>query len=168
MEAKALVDRCVELILRLPRAEHDNMVQLLAGEGIARDDAECLMAFVPMAFAHAHLGPMGARLPRDFRAWDPDTKDSEIGVLSEEPLFARALAAACAMLRSDGGPARVLLVAARSAEWDGAQKLARDGSTLQHLVFTPPALLRVPPAYFRRQRSTRLGRWLPWRWLGRR
>jgi hypothetical protein len=157
MAMETLVERFVNAFLANPAAEPDVLVNLLRREGISAEEAECLLAFVPMAFAHVLLGPMGVRLPSRFQAWDPDTNEKQSGVLKDEPIFAAAVSVAT----KGAADARVRAVANSSAEWDVVRKLTSDGSSAEGCVLTEPLLSRVPLAYFRRARKPRSR----WAWL---
>lgn len=164
METAALVERFVNVLLASPDVELDDLIQRLEREDISNDVAECLLAFVPMAFAHVLLAPMGVKLPERFKAWDPDTNDSEFGLLKDEPIFSAALTVASRGLERGEEALRVRAVASSSAEWDVVRQLTRDGSDPSGTVLTEPLLARVPLSYFRRRRVGSRPRSV-WGWL---
>jgi hypothetical protein len=157
MAMETLVEKFVDVFLGNLTANPDVLVHLLEDEGISSEEAECLLAFVPMAFAHVLLGPMGVGLPSGFQAWDPDTNERQAGLLKEEPIFLAAVSVATRKTTD----ARVREVAASSAEWGIVRKLTSNGGTAEGCVLTEPLLARVPLAHFRRSRKPRS--W--WAWL---
>jgi hypothetical protein len=154
---ETLVERFVDVFLANPAAEPDVLVDLLRHEDISAEEAECLLAFVPMAFAHVLLGPMGVQLPSSFQAWNPDTGEKQSGLLKEEPIFVAAVSVATR--RATG--ARIRAVVNSSAEWHVVQKLTSDGGSAEGCALTEPLLARVPRAHFRRLRKPRSR----WAWL---
>lgn len=158
-EPEVLVERFVTVFLAFPDADCGAIVERLEQEHISREVAEALLAFVPMAFAHALLGPMGVSLPTGFVAWEPDTNEKETGVLKGEPLFAAALSVAASL-----EAASVRAVATCSAEWQVIQDLTADSSDPSGCVLTEPLLARVPLSFFRRPAGAT--GWRPvWNWL---
>ena len=81
----AQVGLFLELINRLPQAGIEDIAEVLMAHGMTREDAECLIAFVPMAFAHAFLVPAGVRLPGTYLLQGQDSDERLQGQLAEEP-----------------------------------------------------------------------------------
>src|SRR5262245_52194016 len=165
-DTEALIERFVHVFLANPNTGLDDLINKLGSEGISNETAECLLAFVPMAFAHVLLGPMGVRLPARFEARDPDTNDHAAGVLKEEPIFSAALSAAGRTIAL-GEEARVRAVASHSAEWQVIQELTADGSKPSDCGLVEPILMRIPLSHFRRSRNGRGRRSLLSRLIGR-
>ena len=153
METEAVVERFVNAFLNNLGDEPHELVDRLEREGISRDVAECLLAFVPMAFAHVLLAPMGVNLPDRFKALDPATNDSESGRLDDEPIFSAAHSVAASGARRADEAERVRAVASCSAEWQVIRELTKDGSSPVGCGLTEPVLLRVPLSYFRQPRG---------------
>jgi hypothetical protein len=128
---------------RHPHIDLDELSELLQCETVNADDAECLIAFVPMAFAHAILSPLGVGLPTKFLVRDFDTGVTEHGWLREEPIFVAARTVADAMLSADAERQRVLEVAAGSAEMQVAKDLKAEDGSMRDIVLTEPLLGRL-------------------------
>lgn len=138
----------------------DEIVSRLACDYIESEDAELLIAFVPMAFAHEVLSPLGVALPSDFLAQDFDTGVSARGRLTDEPVFVAAKAMANEMLANDLTRQMALEIADLSAEMSVARKLSSNGGSMRDVVLTEPVLTRVPVEYVKRK--ARGLRWKFW------
>lgn len=144
------VEVFVRMALAHAEADPDELLDLLLPEGIDSETTECLIAFVPMAFAHVILGDAGVRLPDDFIVQDPNTGRSASGKLRDEPIFSAAYARARAMRSADPEDPRVREIASASAEWSTIAHLTRDGSDPSACGLTETVLLRLPPEYLNR------------------
>jgi hypothetical protein len=122
------VQRYISIIGNHPPCDLDELVDLLACDAIDTEDGECLIAFVPMAFAHEILAPLGVGLPSAFLVKDWDTGASVRGRLNEEPIFVVAKALAGEMLTTSQTRQAALDIAAISAEMKVAHELSQDGS----------------------------------------
>jgi len=94
-----------------------------------------------MAYCRLILGASGARFSDAFRRILPDGSISSERLLSSEPLWTTATAFANAELEQGVAAADLLVLAARSAEFDAANTLLNQGSQLKNLAFDPPLLL---------------------------
>jgi hypothetical protein len=144
------VQRYINIIGSHPQCDIDEIVDLLACEAIGTEDGECLIAFVPMAFAHEILAPLGVGLPSAFLVKDWDTGASARGRLNEEPIFVAAKAMAGEMLATSQTKQRALDIAALSAEMSVARELGQDGS-MEGIVLTETVLARLPIEHIKRQ-----------------
>jgi len=142
--------------------EVNDLVDALRCETIDEEEAECLIAFVPMAFAHAVLSPSGVGLPSEFIVRDFDTGESARGRLDEEPIFLAARTMADAMLNA--GPSssdHARGIAATSAEMNVANQLSQEGGGMEGIVLTEALLMRVPVEHVKRRTTRR--RWKFWK-----
>jgi hypothetical protein len=156
------VERYIGTIERHPQAELDDLVDALRCEAIDEEEAECLVAFVPMAFAHAVLAPSGVGLPSGFIVRDFDTGESARGRLDEEPIFLAARTMADGMLNA--GPSsssRARGIAATSAEMHAANQLGQEDGGMKGIVLTEAVLMRVPVEHVKRRTTRR--RWKFWK-----
>lgn len=144
--------------------ELDEPVGLLIGEHIDVEEAECLIAFVPIAFAHAVLtqSRSGVCVQPGFIARYFDSGKTVHGQLVNEPIFLAARALAVEMLQgSDFEAQRAGDIADSSAEMNVVRQLAGDSGDLTGIILTEPLLSRVPIEHVRRN-SPRF-RWRFWK-----
>ena len=144
-------------------AEIEELVKSLLSEGIDSETAECLVAFVPMAFAYVILGGLGVALPDGFSVQDPATGRSAHGKLRDEPIFLAACERARAMLSQGPDVQRSAReIAAGSAEWNVIAQLTRDGSDPSDCGLTEAVLMRLPPDYLTKEKVSRQSWWKFW------
>ena len=158
------VDVFIRRALARPAIDTDDeMVKSLVGDSIDSETAECLVAFVPMAFAHVILRDLGVRLPAGFLVNDPSSGRYAHGKLQDEPIFVAAHARARSML-SDGPDAQKSAreIASASAEWNAIAQLTRDGSDPAGCVLTEPVLMRLPPDHLAKPKPPRRRWWKFW------
>ncbi|WP_157598129.1 MULTISPECIES: hypothetical protein [unclassified Rhizobacter] len=79
----------------------DELVQKLSAHGVEEEDAECLIAFVPMAFAKILLSPLGVKFQDTFLIRDLDGGKASRGVLANEAIYTAALELASVMASGD-------------------------------------------------------------------
>lgn len=148
-----LVGVFVEAVLAQPNAQTDELVASLRARQVDAETAECLVAFVPMAFAHVMLGDLGVSLPTAFLLKDPATGKMARGVLQDEPIFRKACKRARSMLDSGpDGQKRATMIAADSAEWNVVAKLTRNGSDPSTCGVTEAVLMRLSPSYLAKRK----------------
>ena len=129
MDAQNLIELFIGKALGDPDADPDALVASLVAEGIDSETAECLIAFVPMAFAHVILGAAGVKLPARFLLRDARTGAPVHGLLRDEPIFVAAQARARAMLVAGADDHQSAQeIATTRAEWNAIAELVRDGS----------------------------------------
>jgi hypothetical protein len=158
-----LVALFVREVMAHPQAELSELAASLRSSNVDPETAECLMAFVPMAFAHVVLGNLGVALPTHFILWDPTDGKEARGALRKEPVFRTALAQASAMLGSGpDGVRSATTVASGSAEWNVVAQLTRNGSDPSACGLTEPVLMRLPLSYLSKPKP-RSSWWRFWR-----
>jgi hypothetical protein len=136
VNAPELVATYIQVASGIRTESLDELVALLAEKGIGVDVAERLIAFVPMACAHALLAPLGVQLQPTYWLVDPETDRRWRGALAEEPIFV----AAFTLAREAAGSGWVRAIASTSAEWQAMQQL----KTPAGVILTEPILMRVP------------------------
>jgi len=143
-----LVDAFVQQALQHPQGSTDELVTSLRAIDIDDETAECLVAFVPMAFAHVILGDLGVALPSAFLLRDPDTGATARGALQDEPIFRAACVRARTMLESGAdGQQSAREIASGSAEWNVIAQLTQNGSDPSACGLTEAVLMRLSPSY---------------------
>ena len=141
----------------------DEMVESFLADGIDSETAECLIAFVPMAFAHVILGALGVRLPAGFSVNDPSTGQCIHGNLRDEPIFVAAEARAHSMLSGDPDAQKSAEeIAAVSAEWNAIAELIRDGNDPANCGLTEATLMRLSPHHLAKEKPLRRIWWRFW------
>lgn len=75
------VERFADLMRERPQADAQALAEALIAQGMGHEEAECLIAFVPMAFARVVLVPLGTTLPLTYEIRDLDTGESARGQL---------------------------------------------------------------------------------------
>lgn len=118
-----LPDQKVSLFMDVTSRGHvddlDDLVRELSAQGISEEDAECLIAFVPMAFARVLLSPLGVKFQDTFLVKDFDSGTSVRGTFANEPIHAAALQVGNTMASGDADSRlRFEQMAATSAEYD--------------------------------------------------
>ena len=158
------VDVFIRRALARPAADsEDEMVKSLLADSIDGETAECLVAFVPMAFAHVILGAVGVRLPDSFLVNDPSAGRYTHGKLLDEPIFVAAYARAQSMLSGDPDSQKSAReIASLSAEWNAIAQLTRDGSDPAGSVLTETVLMRLPPDHLAKPTARRRHWWKFW------
>lgn len=148
------VKRYIDTRERCPRVELDELVGLLIENHIDAEEAECLIAFVPIAFAHAVLSHSNVQLPPDFLVRDLDSGATVRGQLNDEPLFVTAKALAHEMLNATDAEAQCAIdIANTSAEMDVVRQLAGNNGDLTGIGLTETVLVRVPIEHVTRRHS---------------
>jgi len=152
------VARFVELL-----EEHrdlDKVVATLRRAGVTELDCEFLVAFVPMAFAHVILKPMGVVLPQTFVATCSATDDRARGTIADEPVFASASQLCEKMLPT--APGRARSIAGLSAEWAAVEDLLPTARGAKGIVLTEPLLCRIAPSDLRQRKVAATPRAKAW------
>lgn len=151
MTPREKVTRYIELAEIHQQVDLDELVNLLTCDAIDAEDAECLIAFVPMAFAREILTPLGVGLPTDYLVRNFDTGTSVRGRLDAEPIFVAAKVMAGEMLAAGHTNQRALDIAAFSAEMSVVRELSLDDSSMKDVVLTEPVLARLPVTHIKQK-----------------
>jgi len=124
-------------IFRVSRfAEDDELYRSFIRAGIEYQVAIRLVEFLPMAYCRLILAASGAQFPNVFRRVLADGT-SEERLLSSEPLWGAVVAFAERESERGVSAENLLAIAARSAEFDAANKLLKRGAKLENLIFGP-------------------------------
>ena len=133
------ISKAVARFRSSPNLGDDEIYRALVGDHVESRLAARLVEFVPMVYCRLILRDSGARFSDSFRRMLPDGKPQELP-LSSEPVWNAALAFARAEMERGISGKDLLVVAARSAEFDAANKLLQEGSKLERVAFTSPVL----------------------------
>ena len=127
---------------KAPDAHDQDLAEGLVSLGLSRDQAERVVAFVPMAFGRQLLSSSAATFSDTFEIHDANTGRRARGVFSTEPLYRAAVRYAGEHPEDE----TVILIGERSAEVRAARKLLREGASIaeSNAVFTEPVFLRIP------------------------
>ena len=161
MDIEKEVTRYVELTAEHEDGDLDSLVHRLMSDGITETEAEALIAFVPMGFAHELLSGVGVTLPETFLVRDFDTGASASGMLKNERVYEASRALARRMLDAPPTRERAIRVAEQSAECAAVRELCPDGQNINGCVLTEPVVMRLPIDYVRKPQSGR--RWRFWK-----
>ena len=135
------MDAAVEVMLRHPEADQDQMVALLADCGFAPPVAWRAYQFLPIAFAHVVFRSSGVRFQSRYVLKDPDAGTQSRHWLEDEPLYIAAVAAAEALALEGCTPQQLWPVFGRSAEWGVIQQCVELDGRLDGAILTEPLLM---------------------------
>lgn len=132
----AVISKAVATFREFPNASDEDILRKLISAGIARVVATRLVEFLPMAYCRLILADAGVRFCDHFQRKLEDGSLSAERQLDSDPLWAETLSFARAEKRSGVSGALLLAVAARSSEFDAANRLANEGSKLTDVILT--------------------------------
>jgi hypothetical protein len=136
-----LIAKTVELLRRSASSTDDEVRGILVTDGVETTTAARLIEFLPMAYCRLLLEPSGVRLSSNFRRRLEDGQLSEERPLTSQPVWNAVLEYARNDVVRGVSPEDLLAVAGRSAEFDAANQLLKNGSQLKNIVLTPVVLL---------------------------
>jgi len=132
-----VIAEAVAVFREFPKESDVEILSRLVEMGCERVMAARLVEFIPMAYCRVLLADSGVTFSDSFRRKLSDGSLSANRLLEEEPLWAEVLSFAKEERRAGVSGEALLVVAARSAEFDAVNQLANRGSRLEHLVMTP-------------------------------
>jgi hypothetical protein len=132
----AFISRAVAVFREFPKASDEDIVRKLISAGVVRVMAARLVEFLPMAYCRLILADAGVIFCDRFQRKLGDGRLSAEQPLDSDPLWAEALSFARAETQSGVAGAALLEIAARSSEFDAANRLANQGSKLRNTVLT--------------------------------
>ena len=135
------VDEAVEVMLRNPEADQDQMVGLWGDCGFTPLVAWRAYQFLPIAFTHVVLRGSGVTFQPGYDLMDPDAGTHSRHRLADEPLYSAAVAAAEAWAAEGCTPQQLLPIFGRSAEWSVIRQLVGPDGRLDGVVLTEPLLM---------------------------
>ncbi len=135
------VGAAVEVMLRHPEANQDQVLALLEGCGFTAPEAWRVYQFLAIAFAHVVFRGRGVEFQPGYVLMDPDSSARSTHRLADEPLYAAGVAAAEARVARGGTPQQLLPVFGRSAEYSVIRQLAGPDGRLDGVVLTEPLLM---------------------------
>jgi len=131
------VTDAVALFRTSPEFDDVAAFKALLNRGVSRQLAARLVEFVPMAYCRVLLRDVGVQFPDSFRRAG---ERSEARPLASEPVWEAAYALAISEVERGVRSPDVLMVAARSAEFQAVDALLNRGSKAKDVVLTVPVL----------------------------
>jgi hypothetical protein len=138
MQSVVHVSQAVAMMKAQSGQEDHTVIEALVASGIDSNDAEWLVALLPVAFTRVLFKSGGPSFADTYQCMREDGSVSGEHRLSDEPIFVHALAIADTADRET-----MLAVAGRSAELNAINKALHAGSKLENLVLSPPIFLRA-------------------------
>src|SRR6185437_11323748 len=129
----AVISRAVAIFRDSPNASDQEILRKLMVVGVDRVTASRLVEFLPMAYCRLLLADTGVKFCDRFKRKQADGRVSEERALNSEPLWAEALSFAKAEKRDEVNARALLVIAARSSEFDAVNQLANRGSKLNEI-----------------------------------
>lgn len=117
-----------------------NLAHRLVAAGIEHTIALRLVEFLPIAYCRSIFADAGVRHCDCFRRKLADGELSAERPLDSEPVWSIMLSFARAEKRSGVTGKALLVIAARSSEFDAVNQLTNQGSKLEDIVLTPTVL----------------------------
>ncbi len=133
------IAEAVAIFREFPNSSDEEILRKLVSTGCDRLMAARLIEFVPMAYCRLLLAHSGVRFSGCFQRKLTNGRLSAEQRLAANPLWAEAVAFAEAEKKTEITGEALLVVAARSAEFDAANQLANQGSKLEDIVLMPTA-----------------------------
>ena len=134
------IAKAVSIFRTLPELEDYAIYERLMAEGVERQRAARLVEFLPIIYCRLILRNSGARFSSTFQRSVPGGAPVE-QPFSSQPVWDEAVAFAYGEVERGVSGKDLLAVAARSAEFDAANRLLNQGSKLQNIAFASPVLL---------------------------
>jgi len=131
----------VAILREFPTATDEEILQKLLAIGCERTVAARLVEFVPIAYCRLLLAESGVSFSNRFQRKLVDGSTSAEQLLDAEPIWAEAVSFAEAEKRAGVVGKALLLVAARSSEFDAVNQLANRGTKLNDIVLSPTVFL---------------------------
>jgi hypothetical protein len=132
-----VIAEAVAIFRESPNSSDEEILRKLVATGCDRFVAARLIEFVPMAYCRLVLSESGVRFSGFFQRKLADGRLSAEQSLTASPLWAEAVSFAEAEKKTGITGKALLVVAARSAEFDAANQLANQGSKLEDIVLMP-------------------------------
>ena len=132
-----VIAEAVTIFREFPNASDVEVLRRLVATGCERVMAARLVEFVPMAYCRLLLADSGVRFSGCFQRKLADGKLSAEQRLAANPLWAEAVSFAESEKKAGITGKALLVLAARSAEFDAANQLANQGSKLEDIVLMP-------------------------------
>jgi hypothetical protein len=133
----AVIAEAVTIFREFPNASDEEILRRLVATGRERVMAARLVEFVPMAYCRVLLADSGVKFSDGFQRKLCDGGISAKRLLVEEPLWAEVLSFAESERRAGVSGEALLVIAARSAEFDAVNQLLNKGSKLENIATTP-------------------------------
>lgn len=134
------ITKAVYVLRAYPGLDDYGVYKKLVAEGVESGIAARLVEFLPIAYCRLILRNSGARFSNTFfRRTLPD--DFEEHMFSSDSVWNAAVAFADEEVKQGISSTDVIAIAARSSEFDAANRLLNEGSKLDGITFASPVLL---------------------------
>ncbi len=138
-----LIAKAFAAIRNAPASEDSEIYRALVADGVENKVAARLVEFLPMVCARLTLAGSGVEFSDRYLRRQADGTVSAERRLSSEPIWNAAMAYVRHELECNVAHDNLVVVARRSAEFDGVNRLVNKGSQLKDVVLGP-ALLPWP------------------------
>ena len=135
-----VIGEAVVIFREFPNSSDEEILRKLVATGCDRLMGARLIEFAPMAYCRVLLADSGVRFSGCYQRKLADGRLSAEQRLAANPLWAEAVSFAEAEKKSGMTGKAVLVLAARSAEFDASNQLANQGSKLEDIVMKPTVL----------------------------
>lgn len=135
MDTRERLRRALPIFAAIEKGDLDGLLRALRSVGFSDVAAAELVEFMPLAFGRVLLEDVGVQLPEHYIRMD---KGGIRHLLADEPVYCEAVAAAREALQSD--EAAFVAVAARSSELRAVNRALHEGSKLDDVFLSPPAI----------------------------
>ena len=136
-----IVEKTIEWFLHEPRSEDATAYEKLCEAGLATNEAEEGVAFVPMAFARTLLEPEGVTFPAYYLLVNRDTGRTRRYKLEDQPVYCAARQMSKGLPSGENKRRIFEVVAGRSAEFNAVNRLLEQGSQVKDISLVPTAVL---------------------------
>jgi hypothetical protein len=129
------IRRAVDALRNSPDLDDVNVYKILLTDGVEGRLAARLVEFEPMAYCRLLLAKSGAKFSDNYRRKHLDGTISPQAQFSNERLWNEVTEFAQSEIENGIDGRDLAVVAGRSAEFEVANRLIRDGSKLQDILF---------------------------------
>jgi Uncharacterized protein conserved in bacteria (DUF2330) len=168
MTPNEAVERAVPIFAKYPVIGFAELREMLRHEGgLAHEDIDQILEFVPLAFGRGFLGDSGVSFADEYVRTDVEGRERMRKKLADEPYFREAAMYAPLVMMKMGQEA-FSAVALRSSEVRAINEALHAGSALSDLVASPPVLYWKEPGpgetapSYQRQQPPASGGEKPW------
>ncbi len=135
------VATALDCIRRHPKAEDMELYEALLGLGIPTAEAVRLFQFLPMVYCRVLLAPKGVPFPDTYHTMTPEGTVGPELRLDDHPVWRASVEFARQEVEAGVTGDQVLQAAGRSAEFQGADQMCKQGSLLADIRFVPSVLI---------------------------
>ena len=135
------ISKAIYIFRRSSDASDVDVYNALVASGEEGQNAARIVEFLPIVYCRLILVSKGVKFADTFRRTLSEGQLSADKPLSSEPLWKACVAFANTEVRSGVSGKELLVIAARSAEFDAVNRLLNGGSKLEQITLLPPVLM---------------------------